>query len=167
MQESRSWAFAKGSGLTALLSRPLISWITSDAEIHHWPRPQFDSHKHKDGAEERIVGLGEITGPNPVGAITQEGGPGLSRYPMHPHAYLDPLDQALVDINSRLPWFSPNALRAPSRAVPGGPHCRADNIGLIKATTFSVSGGLPHWDRDLELRVQYCLKGLRYRRNAV
>jgi hypothetical protein len=66
-------------------------------------RPQFDSHKHKNVAEGRIVGLKEITSLNPVGGITQQGGPGLFRYPMHPHAYLDPLDQAPVEISSRLP----------------------------------------------------------------
>jgi len=81
-----------------------------------------DEHKH--GAQEDIGGLKKITSPNLVALSMQERGPGLFRHPMLPHACLNLLDQALSGVNTKLPQFCPNALRAPSRILPGSPHCR-------------------------------------------
>ena len=78
-EESRR--FAQRSSIAELLSDPGVGRVASYGEVDDAAGLEFDDDEDEDGAEQGIVSLEEVTGPDLVGVVSEECGPRLSGCP--------------------------------------------------------------------------------------
>jgi len=58
-----------GSCLAQLLGDPGIVGTSGDAEMYEATRTQLDDNKDKDGAEEQVIRLQKVNGPDVLGMV--------------------------------------------------------------------------------------------------
>jgi len=75
--DQEMWSFSKWCGVAQLLSYPPICWVSGDAEVDDTAGAQLDDDEHEDGAEENVIGLKEVAGPDLTGVVAQKRGPVL------------------------------------------------------------------------------------------
>ena len=63
--------------LPQLLGHPVITWTSCHPEMHQATRLQLHDNEDKDSAEEEVIGLQEIAGPDILGMVAHKGRPGL------------------------------------------------------------------------------------------
>lgn len=64
ISDEKARLLTKGSSLTKLLGYSFIRWMTRHREVNNTARSQLDDDKHIQGAEEEVVCLKEVGGPN-------------------------------------------------------------------------------------------------------
>jgi len=99
-EEART--LTKGRGLAQLLGYPGIVRTAGHPEMHQPTRFQLDYDEDEEGAEEEIIGLQEVNGPDVLGVVAQKRRPGLLVGQRTPHLVDVPLDGALGYLNAQL-----------------------------------------------------------------
>ena len=74
---------------------------------------QFDDDKDEDRAKEQVVDHGEVTGPDVLGVVLQEGAPGLTAGGRWPELVQVLLDGAFADVDPEFEQFTVNAFGTP------------------------------------------------------
>ncbi len=108
-------ALVEGRGLAQLLGHPSVSRMARHPDVHHAARPEFDDAERDEQPESEGDDLEEVTGPNRIGVVAQEGRPGLpvtggSRRARGAHV---PLDRALAHTDAQLAEFPAEPLGTP------------------------------------------------------
>ena len=60
-----------------MLAQPGVGGMVCHAEVDDTTRAELDDDEDEHGAEEEVVGLEEVAGPDVTGVAGDEGGPGL------------------------------------------------------------------------------------------
>ena len=63
--------------LAQLLGYPGIVWAAGHTEMHQATGIQLDDNEDEEGAEEEVIGLQEVNGPDVLGVVAQKRRPGL------------------------------------------------------------------------------------------
>ena len=67
--DQESWLYTKWRGFPQLLCYPRVCWVSRDAKMDHTARAQLDNDEHEHRAEQNIVCLQEVAGPNLTGVV--------------------------------------------------------------------------------------------------
>ncbi len=70
------WLDVPGGGLAELLSHPTVRWMARDAEVDDAPGVNVHDEEREDGPKQHVSGMQEVTGPDLLGVVVDEGMPG-------------------------------------------------------------------------------------------
>jgi len=114
-QEARS--ISERCGLAQLLSQPFVRGVAGHPEVHDAAVLQFNDDENEDGAEEQVVGLEDITGPDLAGVVVDEGSPALLRRARVTDVFNVVLDRAFRSAQPQLQQLAMNAVGAPDAVL--------------------------------------------------
>ena len=94
------------------MSQPFIGGMVRYPKVHDAAVLQFNDDENEDGAEEQVVGLEDITGPDLAGVVVDEGSPALLRRARVTDVLNVALDRALRGAQPQLQQLAMNAVGA-------------------------------------------------------
>ncbi len=115
--DQEPWAFSERCGVAQLLGNSGVGRVARHGEVDDASGLEFDDDEDEDGAEQGIVGLEEVAGPDVVGVVTEECGPGLGGCPWTA-SQTDVLeDGGRANRNTELEKFAGDTFSAPADVV--------------------------------------------------
>jgi len=78
VSNQKPWPLAKGGCLPQLLGDPGIVRTSGHPKVHQPTRTQLDHYKDKNGAEEEVIRLQKVNGPDVFGMVAKKRAPCLT-----------------------------------------------------------------------------------------
>ncbi len=107
------WQFPKRRRLPQLLRDPIIRRRPRDTDMHDAPRAKLRDEEGEERAEEDIMELQEVTGPDVLIMVPDEGCPGLTTGSWRTCQSYVPLHGPFRDLDTDFQEFTLNAFGTP------------------------------------------------------